>query len=75
MNELDKELETLEYLEALITDNIIYFKIFYEIKNDSIKKTFEIIAFNSNPKIIIKKDTIKYLPEKHCYSVEYEQFK
>ena len=72
MDEIKTALKALDYLQTLITEDKIYFKTFFEIKKDSVIKAFEITAFNSDPKLTVKKDTVKYLPDLRCYSIEYE---
>lgn len=71
--QLEKILKELEYLHCVFIDNVIYFKIYYEINIKAVITTFEVVAFNTNKSYKIKKDTVKYLPEYCCYSVEYDK--
>lgn len=71
--QLEKILNELDYLHCVFIDNKIYFKIYYKIDIKAVITTFEVVAFNTNKSYKIKKDTVKYLSEYCCYSVEYDK--
>lgn len=71
--ELEKILNELDFLHCVFIDNKIYLKIYILIDIKTVITAFEVVAFNTNKYYKIKKDTVKYLSEYFCYSVEYDK--
>ena len=71
--QLEKILNELDYLHCVFIDNKIYLKIYIQIDIKTVITSFEVVAFNTNKSYKIKKDTVKYLSEYCCYSVEYDK--
>lgn len=71
--QLEKILNELDFLHCVFIDNKIYLKIYIQIDIKTVITAFEVVAFNTNKSYKIKKDTVKYLSECCCYSVEYDK--
>lgn len=71
--QLEKNIKKLCYLHCVFIDNKIYFKIYNQIDKKTVITAFEVVAFNTNKSYKIKKNTVKYLSEYCCYSVEYDK--
>lgn len=71
--QLEKILNELDLFNCVFIDNKIYLKIYIQIDIKTVITAFEVVAFNTNKSYKIKKDTVKYLSEYCCYSVEYDK--